>query len=177
MVYTDDPSDVFCFWTNKGGVGKTTLAFTVSTNYAFLHPETNVIMIDCDPQCNLSQVLLTRCSDRNAPAESKERVNGEDVVFERANEVFPNTHLPKTIVGWFSAQTQNMANPPRARDYLMNISDHNPNVPPNMVRTPLPIASHQAPRCASHFPSSPFDVICSLCFGPVLSVLSHVCVF
>jgi len=52
-------SDTYLYWTNKGGVGKTTLCFHSVVAYAELHPQTNVIVVDTDEQANLSQVLLT----------------------------------------------------------------------------------------------------------------------
>jgi cellulose biosynthesis protein BcsQ len=53
-------SDTFCFWTNKGGVGKTTLCFHAATTYAQTHPSHQVILVDCDPQANLSATVLTQ---------------------------------------------------------------------------------------------------------------------
>ncbi|MBF0849798.1 ParA family protein [Gluconobacter sp. R75690] len=48
----------YAFWNNKGGVGKSFLAFIASTEYAHLHPETDVYVIDLCPQGNLSETLL-----------------------------------------------------------------------------------------------------------------------
>ena len=49
-------SDSFCFWTNRGGVGKTTLCFHAATAYAMTHPNEQSIVVECDPQANLSSV-------------------------------------------------------------------------------------------------------------------------
>lgn len=57
-------SDSFCFWTNRGGVGKTTLCFHAATAYAMTHPNEQSIVVECDPQANLSSTLLTQ--DRTA---------------------------------------------------------------------------------------------------------------
>lgn len=46
-------------WTNKGGVGKTTLAFHLSSLYAELNPEKRVVLVDMCPQANLSNTVLT----------------------------------------------------------------------------------------------------------------------
>lgn len=51
--------ETYGLWTNKGGVGKTTLTFHTSTAYAHLHPEKIVIVCDMCPQANLSHTLLT----------------------------------------------------------------------------------------------------------------------
>lgn len=48
----------YAFWNNKGGVGKSFLAFIASTEYAHLNPDTDVYVIDLCPQGNLSETLL-----------------------------------------------------------------------------------------------------------------------
>lgn len=48
----------YVIWNNKGGIGKTMLSFLLSTEYALLHPDKNVVVIDMCPQANVSQVLL-----------------------------------------------------------------------------------------------------------------------
>lgn len=54
---------VYGFWTNKGGVGKTTLSFHMATTYAELYPEKTVVVIDMCPQTNLSATLLTKTTE------------------------------------------------------------------------------------------------------------------
>ena len=46
------------FWNNKGGTGKTSLAFQTVCEYAMQHPEKRVLVIDVCPQANLSELLL-----------------------------------------------------------------------------------------------------------------------
>ena len=50
--------DIYSFYNNKGGVGKTTLCFNAATLYAKNHPNTQVLVIDMCPQANISQLLL-----------------------------------------------------------------------------------------------------------------------
>ena len=46
-------------WNNKGGAGKTTLTFHLSTEYAIQNPDKNIIVIDICPQGNISAALLS----------------------------------------------------------------------------------------------------------------------
>ena len=48
----------YAFWNNKGGTGKTSLAFQSITLYAEKHPKKRVLAIDVCPQANLSELLL-----------------------------------------------------------------------------------------------------------------------
>ncbi|MBD2742050.1 ParA family protein [Coleofasciculus sp. FACHB-1120] len=50
--------DIYAFYNNKGGVGKTTLCSNAATLYAEKHPTTQVLVIDMCPQANISQFLL-----------------------------------------------------------------------------------------------------------------------
>ncbi len=45
------------FFNNKGGVGKTTLTGNIAAYFA-LEKKKRVLIIDCDPQCNLTQFIL-----------------------------------------------------------------------------------------------------------------------
>lgn len=45
-------------WNNKGGTGKTSLAFQLLCDYAHSHPEKKILAIDVCPQANLSELLL-----------------------------------------------------------------------------------------------------------------------
>ena len=46
------------FWNNKGGTGKTSLAFQGICSFAVLNPESRILVIDMRPQANLSELLL-----------------------------------------------------------------------------------------------------------------------
>lgn len=50
-------SDVVSVTNFKGGVGKTTTVQTLAARLHKLHPQKRVIVIDLDPQCNLSFLL------------------------------------------------------------------------------------------------------------------------
>jgi cellulose biosynthesis protein BcsQ len=46
------------FWNNKGGTGKTSLAFQTACEYAATHSDERVLVIDMCPQANMSELLL-----------------------------------------------------------------------------------------------------------------------
>jgi len=48
----------YAFWNNKGGTGKTSLAFQTITEYAILNPNKRILAIDLCPQANLSELLM-----------------------------------------------------------------------------------------------------------------------
>jgi len=48
----------YTFWNNKGGTGKTSLAFQAVTRYAEKFPTKRILAIDICPQANLSELLL-----------------------------------------------------------------------------------------------------------------------
>jgi len=58
-----------CFFNNKGGVGKTTLTGNIAA-YFSIEKKKRVLIIDCDPQCNITQFVLgdTKTIDLYWPA-------------------------------------------------------------------------------------------------------------
>jgi len=48
----------YAFWNNKGGTGKTSLAFQSVTRYAEKYPKKRVLAVDICPQANLSELML-----------------------------------------------------------------------------------------------------------------------
>lgn len=48
----------YAFWNNKGGTGKTSLAFQAICEYASLHKNERILAVDVCPQANLSELFL-----------------------------------------------------------------------------------------------------------------------
>ena len=48
----------YAFWNNKGGTGKTSLAFQAIATYAEQHPDEKILALDLCPQANLSELFL-----------------------------------------------------------------------------------------------------------------------
>ena len=48
----------YAFWNNKGGTGKTSLAFQAICQYAKTHPTEKILVIDACPQANISELFL-----------------------------------------------------------------------------------------------------------------------
>ncbi len=48
----------YAFWNNKGGTGKTSLAFQAITEYAIKNPAKKILVLDLCPQANLSELFM-----------------------------------------------------------------------------------------------------------------------
>ncbi len=111
-------SNKYAFWNNKGGTGKTSLAFQAITRYAEKHPKKKILAIDVCPQANLSELLLGGLSN-----------NGSQKLLERQGE------LPRCSLGGYfqlrlpSPYTKPVFNP---RDFITHPKDYNSNLPGNL---------------------------------------------
>ena len=108
----------YVIWNNKGGVGKTTLTFHITTQYAMQHRNKNgaplnVLVIDLCPQANISMSLLS------------------------SPEFYGSRHLPtlfrkgKTISHYLQKSTQRGLTV-KAKEFLTHVSQYNPHVPANV---------------------------------------------
>ncbi|WP_081068333.1 ParA family protein [Burkholderia stagnalis] len=48
----------YALWNNKGGVGKSFLSFALACEYAFTHPDEDVLVLDLCPQANLTEMMF-----------------------------------------------------------------------------------------------------------------------
>jgi nitrogenase subunit NifH len=104
----------YAIWNNKGGVGKSTIAFHLATRFAELNPTTKVFVIDLCPQANASMMLLGGGQ------------KGEKKVLE-----FCLKSTPPTVVGYLSDVLSGgpRAALPNHTKYLTQVSSVNKNVP------------------------------------------------
>ena len=108
----------YAFWNNKGGTGKTSLAFQSITRYAEKHPKKRVLAIDICPQANLSELLLGGLNHK-----------GSDKLLERQGLV-PRCSLG----GYFQLRLPSPYAPPvfNAHDFITSPNAYNKAISPNI---------------------------------------------
>lgn len=105
----------YAFWNNKGGTGKTSLAFQAICRYAELHPKKRILAIDLCPQANLSELMLGGLNNK-----------GSEKLLERQGLV------PRcSIGGYFQLRLPAPYSPPLfdAHDFITKPNDYNGAVP------------------------------------------------
>jgi cellulose biosynthesis protein BcsQ len=108
----------YVFWNNKGGTGKTSLAFQSICRYAHNNPDKRILAIDMCPQANLSELFLGGLDN-----------NGSRNLLERQGL------LPRCSVGgYFQLRLPAPFNTPTfsVREFFTNPSNYNSNVPENI---------------------------------------------
>lgn len=109
-------TQIYAFYNNKGGVGKTTLCQNAACLYAEKNPEKLVLVIDLCPQANISQFLL-----------------GGGHVGYKANQRLQSTATRRNIVGfmdWMLGGNSGFTSLPTS--YLTQVMPHNPHVTKNL---------------------------------------------
>jgi cellulose biosynthesis protein BcsQ len=108
--------EIYAFYNNKGGVGKTTLCSNAATLYAKSNPDTQVLVIDMCPQANISQFLLG---------------GGKQGYF--INQRIQSSASRKNIVGfidWLLKGNSNFKTPNTS--YKIQVSNYNKNIEENL---------------------------------------------
>lgn len=126
----------YVFWNNKGGVGKTTLAFQLSTAYAQDHPEENILCLDVCPQTNFSASLLNFLRS-GAAANNGILDEGSAKVQELETEPVDIRNsegnlmmcVPRNIAGLFKLGLNHVEHFP---GLTVRVADYNPNLSENM---------------------------------------------
>jgi cellulose biosynthesis protein BcsQ len=108
----------YAFWNNKGGTGKTSLAFQSITRYAEKYAQKRVLAIDICPQANLSELFLGGLNNK-----------GSDKLLERHGQV-PRCSLG----GYFQLRLPSPYTPPafNAHDFITKPSEYNGGIPANI---------------------------------------------
>jgi cellulose biosynthesis protein BcsQ len=108
----------YAFWNNKGGTGKTSLAFQSITRYAEKYPKKRVLAIDICPQANLSELLLGGLNNK-----------GSEKLLERHGLV-PRCSLG----GYFQLRLPSPYAPPNfnAHDFITKPAKYNPGISGNI---------------------------------------------
>ena len=109
---------VYALWNNKGGTGKTSLAFQTVCLYAEKHRSKRILAIDLCPQANLSELLLGGLANK-----------GSDMLLKQQGLV------PRcSIGGYFQLRLPSPYVPPpfAATDFITKPSTFNNAVPDNI---------------------------------------------
>ena len=110
------PLPRYAVWNNKGGVGKTFIAFVTAAEYARTHPDQLAVVIDMCPQANVSEILLGGNGDGAKHLGTLLRKSPR-----------------QTIGGYFD---QRIASPHTKTgteiSFLIHLSTHNHNLPKNL---------------------------------------------
>ena len=106
------------FWNNKGGTGKTSLAFQLMCEFAHENPQKKVLAIDVCPQANLSELLLGGLNQ-----------GGSDNLLKRQG-----TSPRATIGGYFQMRLPSPYTAPAftAADYITIPAEFNKYIPGNI---------------------------------------------
>ena len=108
----------YAFWNNKGGTGKTSLAFQTICRFAELHPKKKVLAVDICPQANLSELMLGGLNN-----------SGSEKLLERQGQV-PRCSLG----GYFQLRLPSPYAAPtfNAHDFITKPNDYNNGIPVNV---------------------------------------------
>jgi len=108
--------DIYSFYNNKGGVGKTTLCQNAAAMYADNNPDKQVLVIDLCPQANISQFLL-----------------GGGHRGYNQNQKIQSQSTRKNIVGFMDWLLKGNSNFTRIkRSYKVKVSDYNDKLSSNV---------------------------------------------
>ncbi len=106
----------YALWNNKGGVGKSYLTFQLGCEYARLHPDKKVLIVDLCPQANSSGMLL-----------------GGLKRGEKALNKISSTAERRTIAGYVRTRINSpYHNPNVGSNFTTQVSTINDAIPPNL---------------------------------------------
>ena len=105
-------------WNNKGGTGKTSLAFQLMCEYANTHSDKRLLAVDMCPQANLSELLLGGLNQ-----------GGSEHLLERQK-----TSTRATVGGYFQLRLPSPYTPPvfDPEEFITKPVSYNPYIPDNI---------------------------------------------
>lgn len=104
----------YAVWNNKGGVGKTFLAFALASEYAYTHEDKVVYIVDMCPQANVSEIVLGGNSEGSQVLENL--IGGRNTIGGYVDERLRNPH----------SKTGG------ERGYVVKARTHNESMPENL---------------------------------------------
>lgn len=109
----------YSFWNNKGGTGKTSLAFQSITMFAEQNPHERVLVIDLCPQANLSELFLGGLVGLGS---------------QNLNALHHNNQIRSSIGGYFQERLPSPYSMPNinVRNFICNPSSFNRNIAQNI---------------------------------------------
>lgn len=120
MDFYEDFMDMekYAFWNNKGGTGKTSLAFQAICDYAHQNSDKKILAIDVCPQANLSELFLGGLDG-----------NGSSNLLKRQGEI-----MRATIGGYFQIRLPSPYTIPsfEPNDFITTPNEYNKNIPENI---------------------------------------------
>ncbi|WP_152044895.1 ParA family protein [Aureimonas psammosilenae] len=106
----------YAIWNNKGGVGKSFVTFITACEYARVHPEKMVVIVDMCPQANVSEVVL----------------GGNGKGADELEKLLTATPR-KTVGGYFDERISSPhAMTGNETSYLLKANTYNPNLDENI---------------------------------------------
>lgn len=108
----------YAFWNNKGGTGKSSLAFQTIASYAIANPNKRILAVDLCPQSNLSELFMGGLVHNGG-------INLSSLY---------STTISRSIGGFFQLKLSNPYNTPafNPSDYLVSPSLFNSQIPSNI---------------------------------------------
>ena len=126
---------VYTIWNNKGGVGKTTIAFQIICHYVEGHRDKNILCMDVCPQTNLPCTLLNSL-DTSARSKGAFTLGAEVVQRLEKTEVCQRDHegkivmgAPKNIAGLLKYMLSRIRSYP---ELTVQVASYNTNLCPNI---------------------------------------------
>jgi cellulose biosynthesis protein BcsQ len=109
----------YAFWNNKGGTGKTSLAFQAICRFAEKNPEKRILAVDVCPQANLSELFLGGLT------------KGGSLALLQRQGLVPRC----SIGGYFQLRLPSPFAAPKfnARDFVTVPRQYNPHIPSNIL--------------------------------------------